>query len=252
MTTTRTTTADHLATIARTWPDLREHLATPTLVGGFGRGIRAFLATVVDDERAEYDAHQRAHLRSLERSTAQLGERPVPLNLRVFQAMHDIETALLDTADQIAAANQRAAVAPAGPNWRTLTDAPGRREWTPADRARRDTLAAQDATDPQRWQLLGHRTAPQAALWLCARVHGIRWPGSALSDEQHTAVARVAASAVHRIETVLDTDDEQHKVIEQPCACGGRIEITGGAGTRPVARCQACRAIWSEAGIIAS
>ncbi|SDM76835.1 hypothetical protein [Streptomyces wuyuanensis] len=231
-----TTTTQHLRTIATLWTDLRDALAPPSTPAGFGIGLRGYLAQL-----EEYDLEEARALRALERDPAQIGQRPVPINLAILDTLRAVEAALVDTADQIAAANQRTQIQPAGPGW------------TPADRARRDKLAAADAALPQRWRFTGRRTGPYAALWLCARVHGISWPGTALTEQQHQHVAAVAAGALRRMETALDLADQRRELTStHPCQCGGTIEVYGGAGASPVARCKACGALWTERGIIAS
>lgn len=240
-----TTTTHHLRAIALHWTDLQDALATPTQHSWPPVELSGYLRAI-----DEYDAGEAAALRALERDPAQIGQRPVPIRLAVYDTMRMVEAALVDTADGIARTNQRAQILPFGPDRRTLHDP---QVWSAADRARRARLAMADATDPQRWRYTGKRTAPHAALWLCARVHGIRWPGTALTEQQHRHVATVAAGALHRIETALDLADVRRELTAQhTCACGGTIEVYGGAGATPVARCQSCGALWTAAGVIAA
>ncbi|TLQ43468.1 hypothetical protein [Streptomyces marianii] len=242
-----TTTATHLRTIATLWTDLRDALATPTTPAGFGIGLRGYLATL-----EEHDLEEARALRALERDPAQIGQRPVPINLHIHDTLHAVEAALIDTADRIARDNQRTPVQPLRPHsgfYATAKEARIAAE----DRARRARLAAADAIHPQRWRFTGRRTGPYAALWLCARVHGITWPGRALTEQQHQHVASVAAGALLRMETALDLADQRRELTAQhPCQCGGTIEVYGGAGAAPVARCKGCGALWTERGIIAS
>lgn len=239
-----TTTATQLQTVARLWPDLTDALGTPTTVAGFGLGLRGYLATIEqhDAEQVEFDRWQAAAMRALERSPQQLGARPIPISLRVHDTMRTVEAALHETADQIAAASQREPMRPAPANWPT------------GDRIRRNQLAAADARDPQRWQLTGTRPgAVRAALWLSARAEGRRWPGRPLDDAQQQHIARVATEALRRVETTLDLAEQRRELAaEHPCQCGGTIEVYGGAGAHPVARCKGCGAIWSERGVVAA
>jgi hypothetical protein len=231
-----TTTAQQLQQIARHWPDLEDALGTHTSSWP-PVTLRPYLTAL-----EQYDADEAANLRALERNPEQLGTRPVPINLRVHDTMRMVEAALLETATQIAAANQRAVMQPAPANWPTR------------DRIRRNQLAAADARDPQRWKFTGMPAgAVRAALWLSARAEGARWPGRPLLEEQHRHVAQVAAGALQRIEAVLDLADQRRELTAtHACPCGGTIEVYGGAGAQPVARCKGCGAIWSEAGVVAA
>ncbi|MFC7929149.1 hypothetical protein [Streptomyces cinereoruber] len=213
-----TTTAHQLQQIARHWPDLTDALGTPATVAGFGLGLRGYLVTL--NHLDHFDAEEAAALRALERSPDQLGARPVPISLRVLDTMRTVETVLHETADQIAAANQH--------DVRT--------------------------SHPHRWQYTGHRPgAIHTALWLSARATGAFWPGRPLTEQQHRHLATVAAGALHRIEAVLDLADLRRELTAaHPCPCGGTIEVYGGAGATPVARCKGCGAIWSERGILAA
>ncbi|MHA4776043.1 hypothetical protein L1085_016225 [Streptomyces sp. MSC1_001] len=239
-----TTAAAQLQQVARLWPDLTDALGTPTTGPGFGLGLRGYLATLDqhDAEQAEYDRWQAAALRALERSPDQLGTRPIPISLRVHDTMRTVEAALLETCDQIAAASQRAPMPPAPASWPTK------------DRIRRNRLAAADARDPQRWHLTGVRPGViWTALWLSARADGARWPGRPLDEGQQHHVARVAAEALRRIEATLDLAEQRRELTSaHPCQCGGTIEVYGGAGAQPVARCKRCGAIWHEGGVVAA
>lgn len=229
------TTATHLRTIATTWTDLQQALGAPATIGAFGLGLRGYLTAL-----EEHDATEAAALRALERDPAQIGERPAPIRLRVYDTMRAVEAALVELADQTAADVQRS----------PMSGAP--RNWPAGDRARRDQLARADALDPRRWKYTGgrRRTATYAALWLCARVEARPGPFLPLADEQHHRIARVAAGAAERIERVLDIGSETATLAEL-CGCGGRIDVHGGAGASPLAHCAGCGRIWSEQGVAA-
>ncbi|MEV5447542.1 hypothetical protein AB0N23_34225, partial [Streptomyces sp. NPDC052644] len=64
-----------------------------------------------------------------------------------------------------------------------------------------------------------------------------------LSDAHRARIGRVAAGALHRIETTLDTSTVTATLTHR-CACGGTIEIHGGAGVPPLARCTGCGRTW--------
>ncbi|MER5769570.1 hypothetical protein [Streptomyces sp. NPDC001985] len=231
-----TTAAQHLRTIARTWPDLHEALGTPAIHHGFGQGLRDYLAQLdaLDAEEIEAQRHHAAALRQLERSPDQIGVRPVPIRLAVHDTMRLVTAALVECADRLAADIQRS----------PMTDAP--RSWPAADRARRDQLAEEDRNNPQRWRFTGNRTAIDAALWLCARADGIPGPQRPLTDAEHKRIAITAAGAVERIERVLDTG-ARTAALAPPCPdCGGRLTAHGGAGAAPTAHCGGCGRTWAS------
>lgn len=240
-------TATTLRRIATLWPDLHEALGAPVAPSWPPAGLRHYLAAL---EQA--DATEAAALRALERSPDQIGARPVPVNLRVLDTMRAVEAALLDTADRIARSVQRTPMQPPAParaaHARTRAD---RVYWE--DRARRAEQARKDADDPRRWRHNTGRTAVRAAVWLSGRVVGSGGPFRPLSEAEHRHVAKVAEGALHRVESALDLADGRRELTSaHPCPCGGTIEVYGGAGATPVARCKGCGAIWSEAGVVAA
>src|SRR5690606_28834155 len=140
-----TTTATHLRTIALHWTDLHEALGEPAQLGAFGLGLRGYLARLdaADAEQLEYERHQAAHLRSLERDPIQLGTRPVPIRLHILDTMRTVEAALVACADDIAAAAQRAPITvPAArkADYRSLREA----RIAAAERQRQQQLAHAD------------------------------------------------------------------------------------------------------------
>lgn len=241
---TTATTAQHLTTIARHWTDLRDALGDRPLVGAFGLGLRSYLNTLeqYDPDELEARRHQAAALRALERDPGQLGERPIPIRLRVHETMRTVHVALVETADQIAADIQRPVMSPLPAGY------------PDADRRRREQLVLQDRNDTRRWTWTGTRPdAPHAALWLLARIQGAPGPFQPLTKAHSRHIARVAAEAARRVETVLDLGAERRQLDDNhPCPCGGRIDIHGGAGATPVAHCTRCGAIWTETGVIAA
>jgi hypothetical protein len=250
-----TTTATHLRTIALHWTDLHEAAGTPTQLGAFGLGLRGYLARLdaADAEQLEYERHQAAHLRSLERDPIQLGDRPVPVRLHILDTMRIVEAALVHCADDIAAAAQRAPIA--APPARRTAVAPyaTQREADIAadDRRRRQQLAHADLVDPRRWRFTGRRTAPHAALWLLARIERSPGPCRRLTDAEETRIGNVAAGAAARVERALDIA-AQRRTLEQPHDCGGLIDVHGGEGRVPVAHCTGCGRIWTEGGVVAA
>ncbi|MFC9700895.1 hypothetical protein ACFTWD_09410 [Streptomyces sp. NPDC056943] len=246
MTDTRTP-AQQLQQIARLWPDLTDALSAPTHHSWPPVELRGYLNAMEHMDRVEAAA-----LRALERSPEQLGARPVPISLRVHDTMRAVEAALLDTADRIARSVQRPPQQPPAPAHSAAARTRGERlVWQ--DRARRIEAARRDACDPRRWQPQHGRTAIRAALWLSGRADGRSGPFRMLSATENQHLARVAAGALGRVESALDLADQRRELTaEHPCQCGGTIEMYGGAGARPVARCKGCGAIWSEAGVVAA
>jgi hypothetical protein len=245
-----TTAATHLRTVALHWADLHEAAGQPAQLGAFGLGLRGYLARLEDAEQIEYERHQAAHLRTLERDPIQLGNRPVPVRLHILDTMRAVEAALIACADDIAHAAQRAPISvPAArkADYRTLREA----RIAATDRQRKVELAVADERDPRRWRYTGHRTAPHAALWLLARVERAPGPCRRITDAEEQRIGRVAAGACERVEGALDIA-AQRKTLEQRHDCGGRIDVHGGEGRPPVAHCTGCGAIWTEGGVIAA
>ncbi|MFH8717265.1 hypothetical protein [Streptomyces zaomyceticus] len=250
MTDTRTT-AHQLQQIARLWPDLHDALGDRTQHAWPPPQLRDYIAGLERDALDDPAAYNAAR-RGLERSPDQLGTRPIPISLRVHDTMRTVEAALLDTADRIARSVQRPPQQPPAPAHAATARTRGERlVWE--DRARRLDAARRDACDPRRWQPQHGRTAIRAALWLSGRASGSSGPFRPLSAVEEQHLARVAAGALARVESVLDLADHRRELTaEHPCQCGGTIEVYGGAGARPVARCKGCGALWSEGGVIAA
>ncbi|GAQ52090.1 hypothetical protein [Streptomyces acidiscabies] len=246
------TTATHLRTIAIHWTDLHEAAGQPAVVGGFGQGLKGYLARLdaADAEQLEYERHQAAHLRSLERDPIQLGDRPVPVRLHILDTMRAVEAALVDCADDIARTAQRNPMTPpramraAVPRTRAE-----RLAWE--DRARQIQQAKADLVDPRRWRYTSRRTAPYAALWLLARIERAPGPCRRLTDAEEERIGKVAAGAAERVERALDIA-AQRRTLEQRHDCGGAIDVHGGEGRAPVAHCTGCGRVWSEAGGVAA
>ncbi|MFB7589346.1 hypothetical protein [Streptomyces sp. NPDC056169] len=246
------TTATQLQQIARLWPDLHDALGDRTQHAWPPPQLRDYIAGLERDALDDPAAYNTAR-RGLERSPDQLGTRPIPISLRVHDTMRTVEAALLDTADRLARSVQRAPIQPPPPARAAAVRTRGERlVWE--DRARRIEQARQDSADPRRWHTVGGgRTAIRAALWLSGRAAGSSGPFRPLREAEQRQVATVAAGALGRVESVLDLADQRRELTaEHPCQCGGTIEMYGGAGARPVARCKRCGAIWSEGGVVAA
>jgi ribosomal protein S27E len=241
-----TSPAPHLRTIALTWHHLTEALGEPVQHGAFGLGLRGYLANL-----EQYDAQEAAALRALERSPDQLGERPIPIRLRVHDTMHVVRATLLDCADYIAEFVQRDPIPMPKPRRAAVAKTRAERvAWD--DHARRVQAAQNDAADTRRWKWTGTRPdVPYAALWLLARVEGAPGPFRPLAYDQRRYIGHVAAGCVQRIENVLDTA-ARTATLTRPCPdCAGTITVYGGAGASPLAHCDTCGGIWTEQGAAA-
>jgi hypothetical protein len=244
-----TTAATHLRTTALHWADLHEAAGQPATIGAFGLGLRGYLARLEDAEQQEYNQHQAAHLRSLERDPIQLGDRPTPVRLHILDTMRTVEAALVACADDIARVAQREPISvPAA----RRADYAGLREARIAydDRKRRTELALADERDPRRWRYTGQRTAPYAALWLLARIERAPGPCRRITEQEAARIGKVAASAAERVERALDIAS-QSRTLEQRCGCGGAIDVHGGEGRPPLAHCTGCGRVWTEQGVAA-
>ncbi|MDX3034174.1 hypothetical protein [Streptomyces scabiei] len=230
------TTAEHLRTIALSWTDLADALGGGSAPvwppAGRMSDYQRHLAEA-DADLAEAARHLAAYRRQfLDRDPNQIGETRPPISIPIFDVMRAVEAGLIHCADQVAAAVQRSPM-PFAP-----------RTWPTADRARRDQLARADSVDPRRWRYGGRHTAPHTALWLLARVQGRPGPFRPLPDREHRLIANVAEEAARRIEDALDVG-ERKATLARPCPdCGGRLQLHGGAGAPPVARCTSCGHVW--------
>jgi hypothetical protein len=250
---TMTTTATHLRTIALHWTDLHDAAGQPVQLGAFGLGLRGYLAALDDADRAEYYRAHRAWRHSHDRDPLQLGDRPVPVRLHILDTMRTVETLLVQCADDIAHAAQRTPIA--GPTARRTAVAPyltqREADIAAADRARRAELAHTDLADPRRWRYTGSRTAQDAALWLLARVQRAPGPCRRITSDEEARIGRVATRAAEQVERALDIAAQQ-RTLEQPCPCGGQIDVHGGEGRPPLAHCTGCGRIWTEGGVVAA
>ncbi|MFC8945934.1 hypothetical protein [Streptomyces rochei] len=243
-------TPEHpLRTIALRWTDLQDALggASAPVWPPAGR-MRDYLRSLeeLDAEEAEAERHRALALRLLERDPAQLGERPIPIRLRIHDTMRTVHASLLACADAVAEVVQRPPMAPPAPRRAAVaTTRAERLAWE--DHARRVELAQQDAADPRRWKWTGTRpTAPYTALWLLARVEGAPGPFRPLPDREQRLIGNVAREACARVETALDIA-ARTAALAHPCPdCGGQLAMYGGAGALPVAHCRGCGRTWTS------
>ncbi|MGW4648064.1 hypothetical protein [Kitasatospora sp. NPDC004289] len=242
--TTSTTPQANLRTIADRWTDLRELLQTrtPQTWPPAGRLADHQADLDQDDPDATELLHQQAAVERAERTALAPGTRPAPLRVGVLDALVEMEAELLELADQIASAVQRAPF--------TLHAA------SPFDERARDialataAMAERDRTDARRWRFnLGPRTAEHAAAWLADRLDGPAGPHRALTYAEGRQVAYVARAVRQRLDRALG-ETERRAVTNFPCGCGGQLDIVAGAGGEDRLECQQCGATATIAGMI--
>lgn len=258
MTTTRA--ALHILTLR--WHDLTDALSTTRhTTWPPAMGIEAVLNTP-DDENSNplhpqqlittTDHHGRTHYQCAhcthigpgnthpgaeDRNPAQLGRRPIPLRLDVYETQRLIEQHMRYAADVIASRIQRTPI-PATPA--------GSEHWTATDRARRRQLAADDAADPRRWPIgTTTRTFQQTVDWLTDRVTGEPGPFEPLTTRDHDTLRADVRAALWLAERALDCATQHTELALPHPGCGGTVTIRGTGDTLPVARCARCRASWT-------
>lgn len=231
------TAATDLRTIAVYWRDLTTALSTTgtTTWPPAGR-MSDYLRDLdrADEELAEAARWQAAYSRQfLDRNPNQVGATRPPLRIDVLDTMRTVEQLLVETADATASAVQRP----------SMSLAP--RSWPTAEQARRNALARADAADGRRWRYTGNRTAPRAALWLLARIQGCPGPFRPLNTTQQQHIATVARRATEQVTRMLDIASRTVTLVH-PHDCGGLIQLTGGSGAHPAARCTGCGHTWTS------
>ncbi|GAA4706208.1 hypothetical protein [Streptomyces youssoufiensis] len=244
------TTLTQLHHIISRWGDLHDALTDQQArqwppVMGISR-------LVWDDDQREAHRAER-----LDTNPDAPGPRPMPISADILDTIREIEGALVHCADVIAAEIQRPAMGPA----------PRGAGWTPAEVARRDQLAADDAADLRRWPwpsrgadaegrrvrperatgLEYRRTAPDAAAWLAARIDAAPGPFLPLGGIRAARIGRVATWAATRLDTAL-REARRTTSAGRPCpACrSDRLEVHGGDGQPPTVRCADCGRTWTE------
>ena len=204
-----TTTTEQLLLTVRHWDDLqalrtsRPHDAWPP------PSLQTYLRTI-----EEYDPT----------------DRSAPVRLHITDTIRTVEAALVDCADQIAAEVQRPVIGA------TLG-----RGWTDEAHKAAVLLSARDSADPSRWRLVGTRTAPEAASWLCGRIQGAGGPFRPLTIAHRERIAVVAAGAAERVEHALGIT-RRAAPTGHTCACGGQLILHGGDGNPPANICDTCQA----------
>jgi hypothetical protein len=233
---TRRQAADDLTAIREQWGDLLAAIDRAPDTEWPPRETRSFLDHV--EHQADEDEPTG---RSLGRTPLTLREHPAPLNLDALDAACDVERALFELADTLAAAVQRA------PRRLAVVTSQAQNPRKVADRADRD--------DPARW----HYQAPTspgsrayglhwAAVWIEGRVLGedldrdLFRPLPARLLDEAAAVARRARADVER---ALQRDGRTVH-LDTPCPyCAGELTGATQVGGEPFVWCdrgEACPA----------
>ncbi|MFE7853733.1 hypothetical protein [Streptomyces sp. NPDC057403] len=230
-----------LGAIREQWGDLLAAIERPPAAEWPPRECRGFLDQLAAAGRDEDDEEQGAP--RLGRMPLTLREHPAPLNLDALDAALDVERALFDLADNLAAAVQR-------PVRRTVvirTDPP-----------RRDVVEDQaDRDDPRRWHLPTVRdVGPASAASAGSRGYGLHWAavwieGRVIGEDtggpdalfgllpprlldEAAATARTARAAVER---ALQRDGRTVR-LDDPCPwCRGQLTGRTRPGGEPYVTC---------------
>lgn len=228
--------AHHLDYVISSWPRLVDMLTTRHMsTWPPAMGIEHVLDNVDDPDALAEEIAARAGARLAERADSRytLGASPAPIRLAVVDVMRTTEMNLVCLADVTATEIQRPPMAKAPAHW------------LPADRARRDKLAAEDAADVRRWRYRETRTAVYAAAWLRNRVQGDVGPFLPLGPTRERRIAAAARDAHARIERALD-GVRTARVVDRPCPlCQGTLGMSSGDGGAPVAVCFGCQQEWT-------
>lgn len=227
--------ADDLLAIREQWGDLLAAIARRPAADWPPRDSRAYIDGHLADQ-ADEEEHQADGEPTVGRLPLVLREHPAPVNLDALDAALDVERALFDLADQLAAQAQRPV--------RTGRDAHGR-----------FVRDEQDAADPARWTCTYHRDAgPADAVAPGSRAHGLHWAavwveGRLLGEDVDEGLfagipARVideAAAVVSRarrtVERALGRDGRTTDLPE-PCPwCGGALAARTRSGGEPLVMC---------------
>lgn len=235
MTHAATTAAIHLQYVIDSWGHLADMLTTrhgntwpPAM------GIQHVLNGTTEDDYAE-ELAARAVARIAERADSRytLGASPAPVRIEIIDVMRTVETDLVYLTDVLAQEVQRPPMAKAPAHW------------LPADQAKRDQLAAEDAADPRRWRYGQTRTAVYAAGWLLGRVERRPGPFLPIGPTQLRRINTAAGHAHEHIERALD-GVRTAQVVARPCPlCGGMLGMASGDGGAPVVMCFGCSQEWS-------
>ncbi|MCX5362896.1 hypothetical protein OG864_29800 [Streptomyces sp. NBC_00124] len=230
-----------LRAIREQWGDLLAAIERPPAAEWPPREARGFLDQLAAaDHRAEDDDQEQGEAR-LGRMPLTLRQHPALLNLDALDAAMNVERALFDLADTLAAAVQRPV------RRRPSLDIPSYSGRTaPAPQRTRMMVDGLDRDDPARW----HYAAPTspgsrayglhwAAVWIEGRVLGEDRGDlfGLLTPRMLDEAAAVARRARADIERALNRDGRTTR-LETPCPwCGGELTGRTRAGGEPYVTC---------------
>ncbi|WHM36298.1 hypothetical protein [Streptomyces sp. BPTC-684] len=220
---------DDLAAVREQWGDLLAAIARPPAAEWPPRERRGFLDQLAAEDRAD---DEQAVEPILGRLPLTIREHPAPLNLDALDAAIEVERALFDLADHVAAAVQRP-IRAAFPHRGRYVQDPG------------------DASNPARW----HYQAPDSP---GSRTYGLHWAavwiaGRALDEDEDDAdglfaptpaklldeVAATARTARRTVERALGRDGRTTDLAD-PCPwCGGQLTGHTQPGGEPGVTCSA-------------
>lgn len=238
------TTPQHdLQTVINLWADLENALETPTSMTWPPAGLAAYM-NALDQLDAEEVAEIREARGWQRAGTVALGERPVPIVVKVHDTIRAVNLALVDLADNVADHVQRP------PASRLRAAGPGD---DIALRIATATIAAVEADqrDPRRWSITNprYRTAPYAAAWLLARLDDAPGPFRQLSPLLRERITHRASDAAQRVQAALEMKRRQRRV-QHPCPhCRGHLDVHGGDGQPPQVRCTNPDCGWTRTGV---
>ncbi|MFB7285466.1 hypothetical protein [Actinacidiphila glaucinigra] len=209
-----------------------QHLSTRQLLNG---------RITYECLHCEYVGDGGNHIARPDRDPAQLGARPVPIRLSIIDTSITIREALIACAEYTAELVQRQPILPPAPRRAAVARTRAERlAWK--DHARRIDAAMRDRNDPRRWrfQAGGHPTAPDAALWLLARLVGDPGPFTALTPAHRGHIATVARENA-RLLRVAIRDERTHRVLDgMACpGCKGELVFHQGGGEPDIVSCSA-------------
>ncbi|MFE5673857.1 hypothetical protein ACFQ7B_00295 [Streptomyces erythrochromogenes] len=226
--------ADNLAAIREQWGDLLAAISRRPPTEWPPRDSRAHIDGHLADQ-ADEEQHQDDEP-TIGRTPLTLRQHPAPLNLDALDAALEVEAALFDLADYLAAQVQR----------------PMR---TGRDRHGRFVRDEADATDPARWMCAYHRDAgPANAAGQGSRAYGLHWAavwvegrllGEDVDEGLFTAVpgrvvdeaAAVVSRALRTVERALGRDGRT-TALDEPCPwCAGELTARTRSGGEPSVTC---------------
>ncbi|MFI8254104.1 hypothetical protein [Streptomyces filamentosus] len=225
-----TAATDDLDYVLNSWPLLQDAVTDRAPAGwppvmGVARILSEEERARAADERADTDP------------TA-FGPRPIPISVDVLDEIRAVEQALVDLADEMAAAIQRPVLPTmSGAGWRDDTH----RQLL--------LLSARDSADPRRWSFAGRRDLETAAAWIGSRLQNVPGPFRPLLPIELARVEDALAAAAARVRRALGAAGiaRREQPVPFPCTgCAGQLVVCGGDGQPSTVECRDCGRTWTE------